>query len=191
MSLALRAKSLQSCLTLCNPIYCSPPDSSVHGILQVRILEWVAMPFSRGSSWPRDRTHISCVCCICRQVLYHKHHLGSLLLALSTSFMCEKQKCLWTLPNVPLGQNYRCWEHCSRRIHSYPPTSILSSFQSIETFSLLVIQARWLLPSFSHPQRWSRGTEHAQTQPLLSMSLWATEHSKQKLSAEYCIQTPA
>ena len=53
------AKSLQSCLTLCDPVDCSPPDSSVHGILQARILEWVPMPSSRGSSWPRDRTCIS------------------------------------------------------------------------------------------------------------------------------------
>ena len=44
----------QSCLTLCNPMDCSPPDSSVHGILQAIILEWVAMPFSRGSSQPRN-----------------------------------------------------------------------------------------------------------------------------------------
>ena len=40
----------KSCLTLCNPMDCSPPGSSVHGILQARILEWVAIPFSRGSS---------------------------------------------------------------------------------------------------------------------------------------------
>ena len=46
----------QSCLTLCNPMDCSQQDSSVHGILQARILEWVAIPFSRGSSSPRDQT---------------------------------------------------------------------------------------------------------------------------------------
>ena len=50
----------RSCLTLCNPMDCSPPGSTVHGILQARILEWVAMPFSRGSSWPRDQTWVSC-----------------------------------------------------------------------------------------------------------------------------------
>ena len=55
----------------------SPPDSSVHGILQARILEWVATPFSRGSSWPRDRTHVSCVSCSCRWILYSLSHLGS------------------------------------------------------------------------------------------------------------------
>ena len=47
-------ESLQSCPTLCNPMDHSPPGSSVHGILQARILEWVAMPSSRGSSQPRD-----------------------------------------------------------------------------------------------------------------------------------------
>ena len=46
--------SLQSCPTLCNLMDCSPPGSSVHGGFQARTLEWVAMPFSRGSSWPRD-----------------------------------------------------------------------------------------------------------------------------------------
>ena len=51
----------QQCLTLCDPMVCSPPGSSVRGILQARILEWVAIPFSRGSSWPRDRTHVSCI----------------------------------------------------------------------------------------------------------------------------------
>ena len=48
------------CLTLCDPVYCSPPGSSVHGILQARILEWVAVCFSRGSSQPRDQTCVSC-----------------------------------------------------------------------------------------------------------------------------------
>ena len=46
----------QSCPTLCNPMLCSPLGSSVHGILQARILRWVAMPFSRGSSQPKYRT---------------------------------------------------------------------------------------------------------------------------------------
>ena len=53
------AKSLQSCPTLCDPMDCSLPGSSVHGILQERMLEWVAMFFSRGSSRPRDWTHVS------------------------------------------------------------------------------------------------------------------------------------
>ena len=50
----------QLCPTLCDALNCSPPGSSVHGILQARILEWVAIPFSRGSSWPRDQTWVPC-----------------------------------------------------------------------------------------------------------------------------------
>ena len=52
---------LQSCPTLCKPVDCSPPGSAVHGILQARRLEWAAISFSRGSSQPRNQTHISCM----------------------------------------------------------------------------------------------------------------------------------
>ena len=51
----------QSCPTLCNPMDCSTPGSSIHGIFQARVLEWVATAFSRGSSWPRDRTQVSLI----------------------------------------------------------------------------------------------------------------------------------
>ena len=50
----------QSCLTLCDPMDCSSPGFSVHGILQERTLEWIAIHSSRGSSQPRDRTQVSC-----------------------------------------------------------------------------------------------------------------------------------
>ena len=59
----VHAKSLQLCPILCSPMDCSPPGFSVHGILQERILGWVAMPFSRGSSQPRDQTCIFCNSC--------------------------------------------------------------------------------------------------------------------------------
>ena len=61
----------QSRPTLCAPMNCSPSDSSVHGISQARILEQVAVSFSRGSSRPRGQTCISYVSCISRQGLYH------------------------------------------------------------------------------------------------------------------------
>ena len=69
----------QSCLTLCKPMDYSLPGSSVPGILQAWILEQIAIPFSRGSSLPRDQTWVSC---IGRQLLYHQHHLESLILAM-------------------------------------------------------------------------------------------------------------
>ena len=65
----VHAKSLQSCPTLCDPMGCSSPGCSVHGILQAGIWEWVARRFSRGSSRPRDQISFSYVSCIGRWVL--------------------------------------------------------------------------------------------------------------------------
>ena len=70
----VHAKSLQSCPTLCDPMNCSPPDSSVRGILQARILEWVAISSSKGIFPAQDRTQVSC---FGRWILYHKGHLKS------------------------------------------------------------------------------------------------------------------
>ena len=61
--LCMHAQSSLSCPALCNPVNRSLPGSSVHQIFLARILEWVAMPASRGSSQPRDQTCISCVSC--------------------------------------------------------------------------------------------------------------------------------
>ena len=63
LSLSKWKKALiaQSCWTLWDPMDCSPPCSSVYGILQARILEWNVIPFSRGCSWPRDWTQVSCI----------------------------------------------------------------------------------------------------------------------------------
>ena len=58
------------CLTVCSPSDYGPPGSSAHGIFQAGILEWVSISYSRGSSQPRDQTHISCVSCIGRRILY-------------------------------------------------------------------------------------------------------------------------
>ena len=64
----------QSCLTFCDPRDCGPPGPSVHGILQARILEWVAIPYSSWSSPSRDWTWVSCSG---RQILYHLTYQGS------------------------------------------------------------------------------------------------------------------
>ena len=69
----------QSCLTLCNP-----PRPSVHGILQATILEWIAIPFSRRSPWPRDQTGVSCIA----GSLYLLSYKGSHFLILYISFHC-------------------------------------------------------------------------------------------------------
>ena len=61
---------IQSCLTLCDSMACSPPDFSVHGILKAGILEWVAIPSSRASSPPRDGTHVCYISSFGRRILY-------------------------------------------------------------------------------------------------------------------------
>ena len=85
----LYAKSLQSCPTLCDTMDCNLPGSSIYGILQARLLEWVAMTFSRGSSQPRDQTWVSCGSCIGRQILFHWTTREALLLLWATIY--------WTL----------------------------------------------------------------------------------------------
>ena len=75
--MCVHVKTLQLCPTLCNPMDCSLSGSSVHGILQARTLEWVAILSFRGSSRPRDWTRISYISCIGKQVLYHQRYWGS------------------------------------------------------------------------------------------------------------------
>ena len=60
LGVSLNMLITQLCLTVCDPMDHSPAGSSVHGILQARILQWVAIPFSRGSSQPKDQTQVSC-----------------------------------------------------------------------------------------------------------------------------------
>ena len=66
----------QLCLTLCDPLDCSPPASSVHRIFQARILEWVVISYSKGSSQPSNQSCISSISCTGRWILYHWSHLG-------------------------------------------------------------------------------------------------------------------
>ena len=68
---------VRACSVVSDPTDCNLPGSSVHGISQARILQWVAISSSWESSQPRDRTHVSCVSCVGRWVLYHWCHLWS------------------------------------------------------------------------------------------------------------------
>ena len=86
-------------LTLCNTIDCSLPGSSVHAILQARILEWVAIFSSRGSSQPRDQTHVSC---IGWQILYYwatsEVHIKILSTLRKIQFNLFNMGLLWSIP---------------------------------------------------------------------------------------------
>ena len=107
----LRARLLQSCLTLCDPVDHRPPGSSVHGILQAKIVEWVVMPFSRVSFRSRNQTSISYISCFGRRVLYH---LGSPYYA-STRYL----SLWWTWKTQNENSTVltsicsSLWDHCS------------------------------------------------------------------------------
>ena len=95
VSISLCVLVAQSCLTLCDTMDRSPPGSSVHGILQARILGWVALPFSRGSSWPRDQTWVAPMA---GRLFYHMSHQESLLsiselLQILIKLLQQKQSC--------------------------------------------------------------------------------------------------
>ena len=104
------------CLTLCNPVDCRSPDSSAHGISQARILEWVAISFSRGSSWPRDRILFSCIAC--RRILYwlsyqgsppiHRKVLNSLTWVIWFSLI-NNNLLMFSLPEIFLQNFYIIW----------------------------------------------------------------------------------
>ena len=102
--------SHQLCPTLCNPMDYSLPDSSVHGILQVRMIEWVDIPFTRGFSQPRDRTHVSCVSCTASRFFTVESpgkpltRLAKHLCALQTA--CRKTSRFWEL----------CWAWPTRHL---------------------------------------------------------------------------
>ena len=82
----------QSCLTLCDPTDCSLPGFSVHGIFQARVLEWVAISFSKGSSWPRDRTQVSCIAGRCFTLQFKKRKAKELTFS-SVQFISVTQSC--------------------------------------------------------------------------------------------------
>ena len=104
----------QSCPTLYNPIECSPPDSSVNGISQARILEWVAISFSWGSSQPRNWTHISC---IVRWILYHwaTWEAPNLKASKDSPKSCLTLSISWTVAcQAPLSTGFSSQEYWSR-----------------------------------------------------------------------------
>ena len=96
----------QACLTLCNPMHCSPPGSSVHGIFQARILEWVAISFSRESSHHRNRTQVSCIAdsfftLWSTRCFAHSPNLPSGKKTLRDNVTCNRGTYYWFEPGSP------------------------------------------------------------------------------------------
>ena len=112
----------QLCAALCDPTDCSPPGSSVHGILQARILEWVAIPCSRGSSQPRDGIQVSCIAVafFFFYCLSHRESSGQLLIAperMKPLGQSENNVQLWICVVVKIMSNAiknNCGEHQNR-----------------------------------------------------------------------------
>ena len=118
------------CLTLCDPMDYSPPGSSDHGISQARILEWVAISSSRGSSQPWDRTHISC---IGRQILYHCATWETQVPCIS--FILVKRK-MWKDPGLPLNLVEHSWLLVGRYIALIVATLYFSFAGSLVSFGV-------------------------------------------------------
>ena len=114
---------IKLCLTLCDPMDFIPPRSSVHRILQARILEWVAISSSRGSSQPSDWTHISCLSGISRQILYHCTTWEALAASYLASITCFlvlgphgiSSPCVSAGPSDPLLKN-RIWQNVRKSL---------------------------------------------------------------------------
>ena len=117
------------CPTPCSCMDCSPPGSSVHGILQARILQQAVISYSRGSSQLRHQTHISCIFCVGRQTLYHQHHLGSPIPSSSVHNNNSLSLQAWFLEKWKLP--YNAWKSAS--LYS---TESLVSLQRISSWSL-------------------------------------------------------
>ena len=123
---------------LCDPMKCSSPSSSVHEIFQARILEWVAISSSRGSSQPSDQTHVSCISCISRQILLRLHHLGSP----KTHTLSQKENCQ-TSPFLVLTISILCllevlfWTNFHIDCNHVVPTSHMHRPQGLSDNSCL------------------------------------------------------
>ena len=138
-----------SVMSLCNPLDCSLPGSSVHGIIQTRILEWVAISSSRGSSPPRDWTRVSCVsCCLSgkfftRWAIWETQADISAGLKYTSRILANHCKHLWSsLPGlwhyVSLGNTLLSTKETLKWLFSRSPqlpSEIASEFQAGQSYS--------------------------------------------------------
>ena len=144
---------VQLCLTLCNPLGCSLSGSSVSGVFQARILKWAAISFFKGSSRARDWTHISCVFCIGRWIIY--------LCATWEAHRGKIHLCLYT------NRQSSCWQNVLRNTQIC--LGILEKWGLFLTFQV----ARWKTSStLSHvqlfPTPWTVTCQHV----ILQAGYW-------------------
>ena len=121
--MSVHAKSLQLCLTLCDPMDCSPPGSFVHGILQARILEWIAIPSSRGSSQPRDLTQSLPYCTWILYGLSHQESPGILEWVAYPFSSGSSPPRNWTCISCIMGEFFTNW--ATREVLVGPPLCLI------------------------------------------------------------------
>ena len=158
----------QLCLTLCDSTDCSPPCPSVHGLLQAGILEWVSMPFSRGSSRPRDRSWVShivgrfvtiwanrgaltfskiyCSCCLYQKIFFHS---SMSFLVLWYPFHYIIHSFLPILVKCPLKSSRLINLHCLFTSWKPSPMVLLPTFVISEGFGVLPVQFHTGVPVFA------------------------------------------
>ena len=157
----MHAKSPQSCPTLCDPMYCSPPSFSVHGDSPDKNLEWVATSSSRGSSWPKDWTHMSCVSCTAGRFF-------------TTSTTWEVQEDVYVYYLIRPGccdKNIIEWVIQASKVTSHSSEGWKVQGQSICKFCVYIGLMFWfaddhLLLAFSHSRK-QRNKEKAREIPYL------------------------
>ena len=173
----------QSCLTLCDPMDCSPPGSFVHAILQARILEWISIPFSRGSSWSRDRIlgllH-------CRQVLFCLSHQGS---SDGFSWSCGIKKLIKLIKNcLPLHSPPICFPPLSSYMCVPNSTSELHPMEGQCNTNSLSFWCSWerkdigqelsgLSVQLSVSYSWSESKWHNLNPYWYSLRVWRIKYS--------------
>ena len=141
----------QSCLTLCDPMDCSPPGSSVHGIFQAWILEWFAISFSRGYSWSRDRTWVSCTAGrffpeqkLQFAFVFHRLQCGRL------GFDPLVGKIPWRRERLPIPVFWPAEFHGQRSLAGYSPWSCKeSNMTEWLSLSIFTFSSPWTLGSWT------------------------------------------
>ena len=140
----MSAKSLQSCPTVCDPMDYSPPGSSFHGILQARILKWVAISFSRGSSPPRDLTQVSCIAgryfnLWATREQPPKYQRHKTIITYSHKSTCPMHTEAKQIKTLEFGAEKGLFQDHARRWVSHVPKTMKSS----KGFSNTFLKARW------------------------------------------------
>ena len=158
-----------SCLSLCDPMDCSPPDSFVCGILQARIQECVAISFSRGYSWPRQGSNpVSYASCIGRHVTIYKE--SPYLLGWPKSLFSIFHTILWKNPNKLFGQpNISYWLCFSGELKQGLTVKRAPWIWGVmEIFCILIVRmATWMYPFIN-----TQGLEHLHSRLFITCKLY-------------------